>query len=358
MPLGARRPLRSIRFRWLLCVLVAGYLYVVLVERLLRDSDAGSAIGGSSSSVGTAASVAELISKALSEIPKVLHIQSTDLPQSPHPPTASMPVETQHTALAAGQKPVVTVGSTVLNATPQSTMLNLTNLECVEWRQTQLCNPFGPLERHGQRTCQQPIQPHWSGFCVCHHVGDGVNINVARSDCDHRLFTCEEACAVGTLFASRKLVTKLPENEEGQLDSEELPEGAGCVAFRRTQRCDPHGIREPVNDLPCSERLPVGASGHCECTDRTLPVLVECNETATLQQRSTCSTLCMVAARKLLRPLTPALKVEARQTQPINHSSGSNAGSGLFHNRDDPNIPERTLKFDHSMMEAPEDDVQ
>ena len=49
-----------------------------------------------------------------------------------------------------------------------------------------------------------------------------------------------------------------------------LPETSGprgCVAWRNTGNCDPHGPREPKNDLSCAETVQQGASGYCECAD-------------------------------------------------------------------------------------------
>jgi len=38
-----------------------------------------------------------------------------------------------------------------------------------------------------------------------------------------------------------------------------------CIMFRQTQGCDPRGARESKSDRPCSEEIPMGISGFCQC---------------------------------------------------------------------------------------------
>lgn len=40
-----------------------------------------------------------------------------------------------------------------------------------------------------------------------------------------------------------------------------------CISWRQTGGCDPDGDREPEGDRPCSEKIPRGASGFCECEE-------------------------------------------------------------------------------------------
>ncbi|KAJ0401825.1 hypothetical protein P43SY_006380 [Pythium insidiosum] len=41
-----------------------------------------------------------------------------------------------------------------------------------------------------------------------------------------------------------------------------------CVRWRATAKCDPHGGRVPQQDAPCSQVIPSGQSGYCECENR------------------------------------------------------------------------------------------
>jgi hypothetical protein len=41
---------------------------------------------------------------------------------------------------------------------------------------------------------------------------------------------------------------------------------AECVAWRQTTNCNPNGEREESSDKACSEHVPSGVSGYCECT--------------------------------------------------------------------------------------------
>ena len=38
-----------------------------------------------------------------------------------------------------------------------------------------------------------------------------------------------------------------------------------CVSWRQTTKCDPNGIRDPLDDKACDVPIPPGASGFCEC---------------------------------------------------------------------------------------------
>lgn len=49
-----------------------------------------------------------------------------------------------------------------------------------------------------------------------------------------------------------------------------------CIKWRATSNCDPHGQREPKNDVACSQRISSGLSGFCECEDRRHVREVEC----------------------------------------------------------------------------------
>merc|ERR1712226_977502 len=45
-----------------------------------------------------------------------------------------------------------------------------------------------------------------------------------------------------------------------------LPEeDTKCVRWRQTGGCDPDGPREKQGDKACSEEIPTGSSGYCQC---------------------------------------------------------------------------------------------
>mmetsp|Transcript_15139 Transcript_15139/g.42410 ORF Transcript_15139/g.42410 Transcript_15139/m.42410 type:complete len:821 (+) Transcript_15139:412-2874(+) len=41
-----------------------------------------------------------------------------------------------------------------------------------------------------------------------------------------------------------------------------------CIAWRQTSNCTAAGVREPVNDRTCDQKIPHGASGYCDVIDR------------------------------------------------------------------------------------------
>ena len=52
---------------------------------------------------------------------------------------------------------------------------------------------------------------------------------------------------------------------------------SGCVAWRQTGGCDPNGVRERWADKKCSDVIPSGSSGYCECEAGVLAMQVTCN---------------------------------------------------------------------------------
>jgi hypothetical protein len=50
-----------------------------------------------------------------------------------------------------------------------------------------------------------------------------------------------------------------------------------CIKWRATSNCDPHGQRDPQKDAACSNSIPSGLSGFCECEDRRRVREVDCD---------------------------------------------------------------------------------
>ena len=61
---------------------------------------------------------------------------------------------------------------------------------CVGWRQTGRCDPRGPREPEGDRSCDAIIKAEASGFCDCGHKRPRVQVA-----CNHAAFRCSQACA-------------------------------------------------------------------------------------------------------------------------------------------------------------------
>ena len=67
--------------------------------------------------------------------------------------------------------------------------------------------------------------------------------------CKHDPFVCDDQCAPAAQRAP----------EQKSTDS------LGCVGWRQTGGCDPHGGREAGSDQQCSSVIQSGMSGYCEC---------------------------------------------------------------------------------------------
>jgi hypothetical protein len=113
---------------------------------------------------------------------------------------------------------------------------------CEGWHQTGRCTPDGPRESHSDRSCDDDVPAGASGYCQC---GDG---QAAKSDCDHASFKCQAMCAARQAY---------------------MKDGDVCEGWRQTGGCSPHGPREAGSDRGCSEEVPAGSSGYCECHDGT-----------------------------------------------------------------------------------------
>ena len=50
-------------------------------------------------------------------------------------------------------------------------------------------------------------------------------------------------------------------------DPREVDAISGCIAFRRTRACDPHGDREHHKDRGCDDKIDNGVEGFCECSE-------------------------------------------------------------------------------------------
>ena len=137
---------------------------------------------------------------------------------------------------------------------------------CVGWRQTGLCDPHGPRHPKEDKSCTHVIPSGASGFCDC---GRGVLANAV--ECEHTPFTCADACT-----------THGPD-----------PATPGpCAGWRQTKACDPHGQHEAGSDKNCTEVIPIGASGFCDCGRGVLAGQVAC-----VHAPFTCAVKCEKALR-------------------------------------------------------------
>ena len=116
---------------------------------------------------------------------------------------------------------------------------------CVSWRTTAACDPTGKRESDKDKLCNEVVPSTLSGYCEC----EGGH-QVALSSCEHLPLQCSELCPRQT--------------------------GPGCVAWRTTAGCDPHGHREHENDRPCNEIIPNTISGYCECGEGLKVAHSEC----------------------------------------------------------------------------------
>jgi len=62
----------------------------------------------------------------------------------------------------------------------------------------------------------------------------------------------------------------------------------GCTAWRSTLKCNPSGIRDPLNDKTCEQVIGVDQSGFCECGGYAQFAAVDCNH-----RPFTCETMCL-----------------------------------------------------------------
>jgi hypothetical protein len=81
-----------------------------------------------------------------------------------------------------------------------------------------------------------------------------------------------------------------------------------CVAFRRTLKCNPSGIRDPKSDKGCQQVVNADESGFCECGNYAQFAAVDCNH-----RPFTCEIMCLKFAKVTKKPavfrnnpLTPA----------------------------------------------------
>lgn len=153
---------------------------------------------------------------------------------------------------------------------------------CMYWRQTGGCDPNGPREPAFDRPCDHTILNGQSGFCEC---ADGIR--VSQVSCEHTPFTCtiecrrqrasaEPTCSDDTgecdaepANASPK-TTPLAEQPNASPKKTPLAEQPHvCLGWRQTKDCNPNGQRDVESDRPCSDTVPYGASGFCECRGTT-----------------------------------------------------------------------------------------
>lgn len=63
-------------------------------------------------------------------------------------------------------------------------------LGCMGWRKTLNCDPSGPRDFHGDRSCEDIIPQGESGFCECDNY-----VQTASAPCEHRLINCKQECS-------------------------------------------------------------------------------------------------------------------------------------------------------------------
>ena len=71
----------------------------------------------------------------------------------------------------------------------QATSLNQTMQQCVAWRQTGACDPYGPREPEKDMKCDEAVPGYASGYCECFG-----GRREQKSFCGHDGFTCKQAC--------------------------------------------------------------------------------------------------------------------------------------------------------------------
>lgn len=113
-------------------------------------------------------------------------------------------------------------------------------MKCIKWRQTGGCNPNGPREKHGDKSCAEEIPTGSSGYCQCGEVKKGTR-RAREVTCDHRPFNCKTEC-----LQLRRYM---------------------CISWRQTGGCSADGNREPHMDKACDATIDATMSGFCECGD-------------------------------------------------------------------------------------------
>ena len=162
---------------------------------------------------------------------------------------------------------------------------------CVSWRQTGGCDPDGVREPAADKACDLIIDSGASGYCEC---ANGVR--VSRVACDHPPFACKVECRlhsaaprtseptcsadgtcdpppVGAIpptppprtAASTTASTAASTVATAGTPSPPRDQRYSCLGWRQTHGCDPDGRRDEHADRACSDMVPAGASGYCEC---------------------------------------------------------------------------------------------
>ena len=129
------------------------------------------------------------------------------------------------------------------------------SLVCIGWRQTAGCRGYGRREKYLDRPCSAYIEVGRSGYCECRDEVAQAVVLTGRVDCDHRPFSCSDACAVGRRFDAT--------NDDVNTGSHT------CVSFKREATCDQHATdvdRTAVLALMhCEVVIVPGMSGTCHC---------------------------------------------------------------------------------------------
>jgi len=151
---------------------------------------------------------------------------------------------------------------------------------CISWRQTGGCDPDGVREPAADKACDLIIDSGASGYCEC---ANGVR--VSRVACIHPPFACKVECrlhsaaprtseptcsADGTCDPPPVGAIPPPPTAASTAATESTPspprdQRYSCLGWRQTHGCDPDGLRDEHADRACSDMVPAGASGYCEC---------------------------------------------------------------------------------------------
>ena len=128
---------------------------------------------------------------------------------------------------------------------------------CVAFKDTANCDATGTQMRpEGDLTCEDLVPQGQSGYCLCGYYekeGAWTQKKTHFVGCSAVAFKCTDMCA----SAKNHTVPVTPTDPT---------QAAGCEGWRNTGGCSEHGPNEHDNDLTCTQTVPQGDSGYCECT--------------------------------------------------------------------------------------------
>ena len=128
---------------------------------------------------------------------------------------------------------------------------------CVAFKDTANCDATGTdMHPVGDLTCEDLVPQGQSGYCLCgYYESEGVWTQKKTHfvGCSAVAFKCKDMCA----SAKNHTVPVAPTDPT---------QDAGCQGWRNTGGCSEHGPNEHVNDRTCTQTVPQGDSGYCECS--------------------------------------------------------------------------------------------